>query len=311
MRIRTMFHTLVVLTVVLVFSAPFVTRAQQHSEPPEAKNSDAVLLIGNYQGIDETDAQSAALLIVLELRKQGISVGDPVYEAPAEANVYRVTFNRLGEKIWVHLSQETPIGTIVIERQLWIANIEGMIAAAPRLVDALVHNIPITSTVDIESVTEEEARVYRKVTGESHWSLGFFGTFIPGTSIAGTPGYRLGWSYERPAYAVEVEGRTISGEDEGRDLVFAAFSVGGFYFFNKQDLSPYLGGGLTAARAEREEELARGMGIYAVGGMQMLRTTRNRLKLELRVDRPSFSLPNQDVMPVTIGLFFSRGGGCL
>ena len=35
------------------------------------------------------------------------------------------------------------MGTIIAERQLTLANIEEMIPAAPRLVDALVHNKPI------------------------------------------------------------------------------------------------------------------------------------------------------------------------
>lgn len=80
---------------------------------------------------------------------------------------------------------------------------------------------------------------------------------------------------------------------------------------------------MIAARAWRTEphelfssENERGMGVYAATGVQMMRTTQNRLKLELRVDRPFFSLPSNDIMPVTIGLFFSRnyvsgGGICL
>lgn len=133
-------------------------------------------------------------------------------------------------------------------------------------------------------------------------------------------------------YAVEVEGRIVGDENETREAGFAAFSVGGLYFFGKQNISPYLGGGLTASRAWWDEphdlpydlweetdksEFGRGMGVYAVAGLQMLRLTQNRLKLEVRVDRPFYSLENRDAMPVTIGLFFSRhfvpgsSGGCL
>ena len=79
----------------------------------------------------------------------------------------------------MRLSHENPIGTIIIERQLTLANIEEMIPAAPRLADALVHNKPIDATVDMESVTEQEARELRKISGESLWNMGIFGTFIP------------------------------------------------------------------------------------------------------------------------------------
>ena len=121
--------------------------------------------------------------------------------------MYRVVLRRLGEKIFVRLSHENPIGTIIIERQLTLANIEEMIPAAPRLVDALVHNKPIDATVDMESVTEQEARELRKISGESLWNMGIFGTFIPGTDVAAEPGMEFGWSYETPSYAVGTEFR--------------------------------------------------------------------------------------------------------
>ena len=44
----------------------------------------AVCLIDDHPGILESDAQTAALLVCDELRKQGISVSDPVYEAPQQ-----------------------------------------------------------------------------------------------------------------------------------------------------------------------------------------------------------------------------------
>ena len=59
----------------------------------------AVCLIGDHPGIPDSDAQTAALLVCDELRRQGISVSDPVYEVPVSANVYRVVLRRLGEKI--------------------------------------------------------------------------------------------------------------------------------------------------------------------------------------------------------------------
>ena len=127
----------------------------------------AVCLIGDHPGIPESDAQTAALLVCDELRKEGISVTDPVYEAPASTDVYHVVLRRLGEKIFVRLSHENPIGTIIAEQQLTLANIEEMIPAAPRLVDALIHGKPIDDTVDMETVTEQEARELRKISGEA------------------------------------------------------------------------------------------------------------------------------------------------
>lgn len=319
---------------------PVVPAAAQADTP-------AACLIGDHPGIPESDAQTAALLVCDELREQGISITDPVYEAPASANAYRVVLRRLGEKIFVRLSHESPIGTIIAERQLTLAKIEEMIPAAPRLVDALVHDKPIDDTVDMETVTEQEARELRKISGESLWNVGIFGTFIPGTDVAAEPGYEFGWSYETPSYAVGNEFRTSGSSDEDSDDFFVfAWSIGGRYFFNKQNISPYVGGGFSIIGISYEENVERpernppsfssddwwyddgyydddwdydgdsdsGLGAYGVAGIEALRLTESRLKLELRIDRPFFTLDNQDIMPITFGIFFSRNynpGGCL
>ena len=221
----------------------------------------AVCLIGDHPGIPESDAQTAALLVCDALRKQGISVTDPVYEAPASAaNAYRIVLRRLGEKIFVRLSHEKPIGTIIAEQQLTLANIEEMIPAAPRLVNALVHGKPIDDTVDMETVTEQEARELRKISGESLWHLEIFGTFVPGTDIVAEPGYGWGWSYQTPSYAVGSDLRfAISGieDDYGDDsetFGFFSWGIGGHYYFNKQNISPYVGGGFAIIFVGYEEK---------------------------------------------------------
>ena len=180
------------------------------------------------------------MLVCDELRKQGISVSDPVFEAPASANVYRVALRRLGEKIFVRLSQESPIGTVIAERQMTLANIEEMIPAAPRLVDALVHRKPIDATVDMETVAEQEARVLRKITGESLWNLGIFGTTIPGADIVAEPGWQFGWTYQTPSYSIGTEGRFSGNEDEddSEGFTFFSWSIGGRYFSTNRTFHP-------------------------------------------------------------------------
>ncbi len=37
-------------------------------------------------------------------------------------------------------------------------------------------------TVDLETVTEQDARELRKISGESLWNIGTFGAFVPGGS---------------------------------------------------------------------------------------------------------------------------------
>ena len=125
----------------------------------------AAVLIGDHAGIPDADAQTAAMLVHDELRKQGISVSEPVHEVPVAASVYRIVMRPLGTKIFVRLSEEWPDGRIKVERQIMLAGIEEMVSAAPRLVDALVNRKPIDSTIDMETVTEQDARLHRKISG--------------------------------------------------------------------------------------------------------------------------------------------------
>ena len=337
------------VAILVMLSVPSVVDAVGVPAPAAA-----VCLIGDHPGIPESDAQTAAMLVCDALRRQGISVGDPVYEAPPAANVYHVVLRRLGEKIFVRLSHEVPIGTIIAEHQMTLANIEEMIPAAPRLVDALLRHKPIDATVDVESVTEHEARELRKISGESLWSMGIFGISMPGTDIAARPTLGFGWSFERSSFAavtdfrfrIQEEGDLFESDDDR--FSFFSWSIGGKHFFNKQDISPYAGGGLaivgieyeSITRVKKHKELfgsaeryrerfgeewewveeyssegANGLGTYVAVGIEALRLTESRLKLELRVDRTFFKLPRQDTFPITFGISFSKnyvpGGSCL
>ena len=264
----------------------------------------SVCLIGEHSGFPEADARTAALLVCGELRKQGIPVGEPVYRAPNSTSIYRVALHRLGQKLLVRLSHENPVGTVIIERQIQLGNIEETISAAPRLVDALVHRKSLASTVDMESVVEQEARELRKISGESFWDIGF--------SFSGTTnrvGFRLGWFHETPAYAAGVEWGSVGGSvgtTEEDSYTYHFFGIGGRYFFNNKNFSPYVGGGAGIAGStgyEYGDEDDSNMGAYAVGGIEAMRLTRVRVRLELRVDFAD--LPNQDGMLVTVGSFFS------
>ena len=321
----------------VLFAIPAVAQA-------DASAPAGALLIGDHLGIPEADAHTAAMLVYDELRKLGISVSEPVYEVSASASVYRVVMRPLGTKIFVRLSEESPVGTINVERQMMLAGIEEMVSAAPRLVDALVHGKPIASTIDMENVTEQDAAVRRKISGESLWHVGILGTSIPGTDIVAEPGFAFGWYYETPSFSAGTEYRGSGRdnyEDESHGFSFLSWSIGGRYFFNKQNISPYVGGGLAIVSAsyETKEKVTEeernqqyddygpryneydyndndtGLGTYVVAGIELLRLTESRLNLELRVDRPFFTLPSQDMMPITVGISFSRnympGSSCL
>lgn len=292
----------------------------QAVEPPPAPPA---CLVGEHSGFPEADARTAALLVCGELNKQGIPVGEPVFRAPDAGVTYRTGLHRLGKKILVRLSFEFPAGTVIADRQIQLGNIEEMISAAPRLADALVNRKSLASIVDMESVVEQEARRHRKIPGESFLDIGLLGTFalITDADMISKPGYRLGWSHETPSYAVGTEFWGAGGkDDEGDSFHFFSWGIGGRYFFNKQNFSPFVGGGFSHVWSGYEQGggirggtggtgNGNGLGGYVYGGIEAMRLTSVRLRLELRVDRPFFELQTRDVMPVTLGVSFSFSGG--
>ena len=225
---------------------PAVVRAADPALVP------TVCLIGDHPGIPESDAQTAAMLVCDELRKQGISVTDPVYEVPASVSAYRVVLRRLGEKIIVRLSHENPTGTIVVERQMTLANIEEMIPAAR---DWLMHS-SIASRSMLPLIWK--ALPNRRLANSGRYRVSPFGIWessepsSPGTDVAAEPGMEFGWSYETPSYAVGTEFR-YSGPDDDDDanntITLFSWSIGGRYFFNKRNISPYVGGGFAVVDA--------------------------------------------------------------
>ena len=306
---------LIVIACLTALAAATPVFAQENAnEADEPMPDPAVCLIGEYADLPEADATTAAFLVCRHLRNQGVQVGEPVYDAPDTATVYRVSLRILGQYILVHLAQETPVGTVVEERELLLASIEEMVSAAPRLVGALVNQTSLAATVDMENLVEEEAREYRKVPGEFMWRLGILQAFalVSGSDAIARPGGELGWLYETPSYAVGTGLRLAGGSnDKGGRFSFFAWSVGAQYFFHNRNISPYAGGGLAMSWGSHREAGGlygygsrysdNGVGLYVVGGMEAFRLSRARLNVELRIDLPFYKVGDRTMIPVSLG----------
>ncbi len=317
MKVRSTFRIFALFIALLIFSSQAVFgRGPRLTKPEVDRKQNAVLLIGDHEGINETDAQNAALLVAKALRAQGITVSDSVHETPAGATVYRIVLRRSNEneKILFRLSEEETAGTIIVEREMLLADIEDVVSAGPRLVYALVHQEPLISSPLL-------------------MKAGAFTAVALVRNVLASSGVEIGFSFDKLSYAVDIEGRFARKKtefhlsDRKNYFHFYSFSVGGRYFFMKQNISPYIGGGLgvmsikyeTTVRTEVgfseffsviltsydydvHSEAAVGIGAYGVLGVEFPRFARGRSRIEFRVDRPFFRLPSQDVMPITVGV---------
>lgn len=152
--------------------------------------------------------------------------------------------------------------------------------------------------------------------------IGGFRTVIPVEILdnkkVSANGIGIGWSVEKRPYAFEMGSRFAYGKTQAGERVSDYFSVslllgGRYFFFSRQNISPYIGVGLgrmsvflstdTSNPIYSEEKT--GLAVYGVIAVEFPRFSKNRLKIELRVERPIFEMPSQDVMPITLGITYS------
>ena len=88
--------------------------------------------------------------------------------------------------------------------------------------------------------------------------------------------------------------------DDTSDVLsgFFIFSLGGRYYTTNQDVSPYVGGGLTRSFLDLSlpdvgfSGNGAGLGAYVDAGVEMLRTHHAHRAIGARLDAPFFSLNN-------------------
>ena len=253
---------------------------------------DPVCLLGDHFGVPESDALTAANLVCSELRKQGIAVGDPVFDPQGAAEVYRVVLTRLGGRIQIRLVHERPAGTVIFEQDMWLANIEEVIPAAARLAEAVVRQTGVPNP-DVESVVEEDVPHTRKVPMEKMRSFGIQGVVAGGLGLTGA-GITLGYFRQGPRFGVGSEFRVAYSYSDSGDFISTEVTIGGRYIPNLNNTSPYLGSGLVLILSSNYFDGGTfyhlpgtpGFGLFLAVGAQTMRVFSGGLGIELRVSLP-------------------------
>ena len=297
-----------VLAIAAISSAPALAQDDAAMQPViQADTTAAACLVDNPSGIPDSDARTAALLVCQALRGRGVDVGEPVYDVPDTASVYRVGVHFLGEAALLRVSHEVPIGTIVRERQVRLASIEEAFEAAGRLVAALHGEETVEATATMETLITEDLDA-----DISLWAFGLLGAVAPGENARPAPGFLLGWHYETPRFGIFTDFSFANNESEDRRFQFGSLAVGGRYFLQNKAISPWVGGGASlvfGTRSDAFEQDGSGIGVFGSVGLEVLRFNRNRLAIEFRLNLP-FSKLTQDEYydPFNDPFDFENGG---
>ena len=271
---------------VIVF-APDPSLAQDNDparSPVPADTTTAACLIHNPSGVADSDAHTAALLVCQALRGRDIDVGEPVYDVPDSASVYRIGVHFLGEEVLLRVSHEIPVGTIIRERQVRLASIEEAFEVASRLAAALDSEETVESTATMETLIAEDMD-----TDISLWAFGLLAAGAPGESATLAPGFLLGWHYETPRFGIFTDFHFANNETSDRHFQYGTLAIGGRYFLQNKAIAPWIGAGAsmvfgTRSNAFRQE--GSGIGVLGAVGLELLRFNRNRLAIELRLNLP-------------------------
>jgi hypothetical protein len=251
--------------------------------------------LGGHAGIEDADAETTGRLVCDEIART----------SPPPGAHYRVDIGKLGSSFILSVTREGDRpGTTADSRELRLQSIEEVSVAAPRLAVAIVHGDPIAETLNTENVVGEETRVPKTKPGSIHFGLGLTGLLPPlDQGAAPAAGVLMDWHYEARRLEMGVGLRGGGGSAGGTNspsLGYFMVDVGGRYYFNDSDFSPYAGGGLEwmylnlSVPNENFSGDNGGLGAFADAGVEILRTHHAHLAFGARVDFPFFSLQNSN-----------------
>ncbi len=244
-----------------------------------------------YQGVNP-DGMDAAVGRTIACYESGCAA-----EVGLAAKVDQVAFgsvSRLGEKHIVQIS----VVNVVTQEMTWSGSLSAKTAEdldmiAKRLAKSIVEGKKPDETVEVGIITEEEEKkpLRRRVfhtTGIRTGMLQPIGGYANSSTLFGTGA--LYW-YETPNFALEVcFSYAFSGDmsgDQGKAIEATIPEISGLYLFSRNDICPYLGGGLGFGILALEDRYYDSGAEYDVvfnggGGVVFLRTYDVRFLLDVR-----------------------------
>ena len=147
----------------------------------------SLVVVTNEGDIDGPSVFTARQIFVDELRKHDIDVAvsrelenihvldASIVEVASKRGadtIYRLSLSRLGDKILALAEQYTAELDVVRSRRMTARWVEELDLVLPRLVRALVEDLPEADTAKLDSVTAMEGRRWGKRTGEFSMALG-------------------------------------------------------------------------------------------------------------------------------------------
>ncbi len=241
------------------------------------------------------------------------------------------SLNGLGRKIVLTITTVDAVtGEVSGSQKLAIDRLEDLDIAATRIAEAITNGTSTDETAELGTVTAHEVKPDRRREGERGLGLRVGGITPLGSGYGGaSSGVVMDFSYwfETQNFAIEprIGFRFAANEDSGDYFEFP-MDVGAYYILGKGDFAPFIGGGgglrwITESRQETvevgnvikttntrvNEDSGYGFGVFARGGLLLLRTYTMRLALTVDYNISFLTLngnSNPQSLTGGIGVYF-------
>ncbi len=212
----------------------------------------------------------------------------------SEYLVVRAT--RLNERIVVTAIRYSLDGKEIYHTRMVAASLDDMEPVAARLSTALFEKKDPSETRTVNTVTEREGKKVNRTFVEK--VIGFKTSYmVPvalGSSTKYDPMIALGANgrLEGERYFLELgAGFTLpssaggSGGTDFRSVGGIYGELGGSYYLNDNNVSPYVGGGITPRILGGDVDGAVNLAVFGQAGLMFFRTSSSRLYVDLRVSQ--------------------------
>jgi hypothetical protein len=263
----------------------------------------AIAVVVEDGGIGEPSARTARGILIDELRNQGVDVGDApaldrihplddgVKQAAAHLSagrVYVLKLSALGQKIIVKIEERTANLEEVSSRRLPAAGPEELDVIIPRVVEALVKNLPVEQTARMDSVSVQEGRKWEKLPGEFLWGVGIIlgGGLAEGAVFSYGLDLKVCYEMEHFRLNFEMGGLLNVDEDDG----FFRTGVGASYIPMTTFWSPYFGVSIDYMAIMVDDWHEGGAGAVVHAGVEFFRLHSARMLVEMNLFVPFFEI---------------------
>lgn len=225
---------------------------------------------------------SAQPVVMLEAAADGERA-----QPPATADILDVAAVRLATKIHVRATLRRPDGVSRHSVEMTAASLDDMPPVAERISHALVHRTGVEHTQSLGTITRTEATRPNRVYSEKVIGIktGLVQPLSKSVDFETMMTLQFDARFEGENYFLEFgAGLAIpSGESGARGLggLFAEF--GGSYYLNQNNMSPYVGAGISPRLLFTSSDGGMRAAVYGQAGLMFMRFSSTRLYTELRV----------------------------